>query len=46
MVTKIIIFDETNGESRKGAFLKRLAENRGIKYVTTPKEFVEEIEKE
>ena len=40
---KIIIFDETNGLSRRGAFMKRLSKNRNIKYVSTIKEFLEEV---
>jgi len=41
----IIIFDETEGKSIKGRFLKRLADNRGLKYVTNIKEFLEELKK-
>ena len=42
---KEIIFDETNGQSIKGRFFKRLAKNRDIKYVTTIKEFLEGLRK-
>lgn len=42
----LIIFDETDGMSLRGAFMKRLAKNRGIKYVTTSKELVELLEDE
>lgn len=46
MKEKIIVLDETEGKSKKGAMLKRMAKNRGFVYVTNIEDCVKEQEKD
>ena len=43
MKKKIIIFDETDGKSKRGEMLKNLARLYDISYVTNNKEFLKKL---